>query len=95
MTGTFRRDLAAVLPAWVVARLLVVGSMLGVRLYVDHIHDGERPLQVGQGLLAWDGAWYRALVESGYSGVDQEGIYTHSSLRDACFSEGEGRWDRL
>lgn len=74
MTGTFRRDLAAVLPAWVVARLLVVGSMLGVRLYVDHIHDGERPLQVGQGLLAWDGAWYRALVESGYSGVDQEGI---------------------
>ncbi|SVA95038.1 uncharacterized protein METZ01_LOCUS147892, partial [marine metagenome] len=48
--------------------------MLGARLYVDHLHEGERPLQVGQGLLAWDGAWYRSLVESGYSGVDQEGI---------------------
>ncbi|MBC8364530.1 MAG: hypothetical protein H8E59_05980 [Actinobacteria bacterium] len=74
MTATFRRDLVAVLPAWIVARLLVAGAMLGVRIYVDHIHDGERPVQVGQGLLAWDGAWYRSLVESGYAGVDQEGI---------------------
>ena len=55
MIDTFRRDLIAVLPAWIVARLLVVGTMLGVRLYVDHLHDGDRPLQVGQGLLAWDG----------------------------------------
>ena len=74
MIDTFRRDLIAVLPAWIVARLLVVGTMLGVRLYVDHLHDGDRPLQVGQGLLAWDGAWYRSLVESGYPGPAPEGI---------------------
>ena len=74
MIDTFRRDLVAVLPAWIVARLLVAGTMLGVRLYVDHLHDGNRPLQVGQGLLAWDGAWYRSLVESGYPGPAPEGI---------------------
>ena len=74
MIDTFRRDLIAVLPAWIVARLLVVGTMLGVRLYVDHLHDGDRPLQVGQGFLAWDGAWYRSLVESGYPGPAPEGI---------------------
>ncbi len=74
MTATFRRDLVAVFPAWITARLLVAGAMLGARLYVDHLHEGERPLQVGQGLLAWDGAWYRSIVEWGYSGVERQGI---------------------
>ncbi len=68
------QDLLAVLPAWVVARLLVAASMLGARLWIDHVDGGERPIQVGQGLLAWDGAWYRSLVESGYAGVPGEGI---------------------
>jgi hypothetical protein len=34
----------------------------------------ERPEQINNGLLAWDGTWYRDLATAGYHGVPAEGV---------------------
>ena len=68
-------DVYATLPAWVTARLVVAASMLSARLVADGLMDDvDRPMQVGRGLMAWDGDWYRALVDFGYDGVRLEGV---------------------
>ena len=71
-----RRDLGdvlqVVLPAWVVARLLVAVGWL-----VAHLLAGagdDEPYVLGRGLLAWDGDWYRSLMVHGYDGMPLEGV---------------------
>ena len=63
-----------VLPAWVVARLLVGIGWLAARL-LSRLRDGtEEPYALGRGLLAWDGDWYRSLMVHGYDGMPLEGV---------------------
>ena len=64
-----RRDLRAAAVPWVVARVLVVGSLALTRFGVDHIEGARRPVQLGQGLFAWDAAFYRDIAEHGYGAV--------------------------
>jgi hypothetical protein len=68
------RDLRAVLPSWVAARALVAiafGLAVGV---LGHWVPGGRTAQMDQGLLAWDGAFYRDIAEVGYGGLPAEAL---------------------
>jgi hypothetical protein len=64
-----RRDLRAAAVPWAVARVLVIGSLALTRFGVDHIEGARRPVQLGQGLFAWDAAFYRGIAEHGYGAV--------------------------
>jgi hypothetical protein len=64
-----RRDLRAAVVPWAVARVLVVGSLALTRFGVDHLEHARRPVQLRQGLFAWDAAFYRDIAEHGYGAV--------------------------
>jgi hypothetical protein len=66
-------DVLAVLPAWVAARVLVGVAFVLATVVSNRLLD-SRPEQLGNGLLAWDGTWYRDLATSGYHGVPSEGV---------------------
>lgn len=66
--------LAAALPAWLVGRL-AVGLGFAVALVVaEELVPGRHPVQLDQGLFAWDAAFYRDIADAGYDGVAQEGL---------------------
>lgn len=65
----FARAVVEVLPAWVLARVLVVAT-LGVAhriVTVVRPHNASALLRVHQGLLAWDGGWYESIARHGYA----------------------------
>ena len=68
--------LAAVLPGWVTARLLVAGALALSRFLVDELHPAlaGAAARAHQGLLAWDGSWYARIAEHGYAPLPDEGI---------------------
>jgi hypothetical protein len=71
--GRLGDDVLAVLPAWVAARVLVAtGYVLAV--VISNRLLTARPEQLDNGLLAWDGTWYRDLATSGYHGVPTNGV---------------------
>ncbi len=57
------------LPAWLVARVLVAGALIGAHLGVSTLrpHNAAAVLRVHQGLLAWDGGWYESIARHGYA----------------------------
>ena len=71
------RALVAVLPQWVVARLVVGGALGLAHVLVDHTHPSSPGVaaRVHQGLLGWDAGWYEAIAKVGY------GALGHQSLR--------------
>lgn len=54
-----------VAPAWLTARALLVAGFVVAVAASDRLIDA-RPNQVDEGLLAWDGTWYRDIAEHGY-----------------------------
>jgi hypothetical protein len=64
----------AVLLPWAVARAVFVVGWLGAALVADRLVPGASPVQLDQGLFAWDGAFYREIVERGYGGADPTAI---------------------
>ncbi len=70
-----RRDLRVAAVPWVLARVLVVASLALSRHLFDELGAPPRPPPLGQGLFAWDAAFYRAIAEHGYRAVG------HGSLR--------------
>jgi hypothetical protein len=74
LRGPLGDDLAAALPGWIVARLAVsLGVMIAV-VGADKLRPAKRPMQLHQGLFAWDAAWYRDIAQHGYHGVAREGL---------------------
>ena len=69
-----RRDLAAVLPSWLLARLVVFLAFVVAAVGADELRLGARPIQLDQGLFAWDAAFYRDIADHGYGGVALEGL---------------------
>jgi len=58
-------EVVAVLPAWITARILVgVGYVMAVA--VSNRLVAEHPEQLRNGLVAWDGTFYRDIATSGY-----------------------------
>ena len=61
-----RRDLRAAVIPWMVARFLVGGALAVARFIFNDIGHGPRPVQLGQGLFAWDASFYRDIAAHGY-----------------------------
>jgi hypothetical protein len=68
---SFGRDLRVAVVPWALARVLVVASLALSRHLFDEIGAGSRPVALGQGLFAWDAAFYRDLAEHGYRAVGE------------------------
>jgi hypothetical protein len=60
-------DLRVVVPAFVVARLLVLAGWVGAGIARGGSQPTDRLRR--EGLLAWDGTWYRDIIELGYAGA--------------------------
>ena len=67
-------DALAVLPAWLTARLLVAAAYVVAVVVADRLTPGVRPHQIDEGLLAWDGTWYRDIATGGYARTGIEGL---------------------
>ncbi|MFM8305085.1 MAG: hypothetical protein ACKOA9_12455 [Actinomycetota bacterium] len=68
-TRFVRQDLRVAFVPWLAARALVLGALLLARHVFDEVGRGARPVQLGQGLFAWDAAYYRDIAEHGYDAV--------------------------
>ena len=75
--GLIGRAVIEVLPAWLVARVLVGGGLVAAHLVVHSVRPGNPTarLRVHDGLLGWDAGWYRAIASHGYA------TSGHQSLR--------------
>ena len=69
----WRDDLLAVLPAWITARVLVLAGYVMATAVANRLLTGH-PEQLRNGLLAWDGTWYRDLADAGYRAVPIGGV---------------------
>ena len=69
MARTFGRAVLAVLPAWIVARVLVAFSLALAHWTYPHVvaRSERADLRLHQGLLAWDGGWYESIAGHGYT----------------------------
>lgn len=72
--STLADDVLAVAPAWLVARVLVLAGGVAAVAVADRLVPGARPDQIGDGLLAWDGAFYRDIAIGGYARTGIEGL---------------------
>jgi hypothetical protein len=63
----------SVLPAWATARVLVATGYVLATVVANRLLDAH-PEQLDNGLLAWDGTWYRDIATSGYGAVPLEGV---------------------
>ncbi|HUV10043.1 MAG TPA: mannosyltransferase family protein [Acidimicrobiia bacterium] len=69
-----REDLRAAALPWIASRALVVGALLLSRFLFDEIGRAPRPIQLAQGLFAWDAAFYREIAEHGYAALSAESL---------------------
>jgi hypothetical protein len=65
---------AVVIPPWLIARAAVGGSLALVRHVLTQLNVDPRPVQAGQGLLAWDAAFYADIAHGGYDAVPRAGL---------------------
>lgn len=71
---TWRASFGAAVVPWIVTRVLVIGALGAARHLVDELAVVPRPLQIGQGLLAWDAAFYADIAGGGYDAVPRAGL---------------------
>jgi hypothetical protein len=69
-----RRDLRAAIVPWVLARFLVGGGLAVARFVQDQIGRTPRPVPLGQGLFAWDAAFYRDIAIHGYGAMPKASL---------------------
>lgn len=68
-----RPDVLAALPAWLTVRALVTTAWVLVAVLVDDLGE-PRPRQLEEGLLAWDGNFYRDIAQDGYGALPEEAL---------------------
>ncbi len=74
-TRFVRADVRAAVVPWLVARVCVAGALAVARFGDDQVGKRPQPVQLHQGLFAWDAAFYRDLATHGYTGL------SHAALR--------------
>ncbi len=74
-SGPTARDVVRiVLVPYVISRVLVIATLGVTREVVRDLATITDPIQVGQGLHAWDAAFYAAIARGGYDAVPAEGL---------------------
>jgi hypothetical protein len=69
------RDLAAALPGWITARVLVlVAYVLAHPLFSAFEPRTSARLRLRQGLLAWDGDWFLRIASEGYEAMGRPSL---------------------
>ena len=69
-----RDDLRVAAVPWLLARVLVVAALAVSREVFTKVGATPRPVQLGQGLFAWDAAFYRDIAEHGYRAVGEASL---------------------
>jgi hypothetical protein len=75
--GAARRlagDATIALPGWVTARVAVLSVLVFARYLYNHLHATTSKTTLHQGLLSWDGDWYRRIAEHGYASIPRTGV---------------------
>lgn len=67
-------DLRAVALPWLTARALVIVGYCAAFAISDRLTPGARPNQLTEGLIAWDGTWYREIAARGYQALPDEAL---------------------
>ena len=67
-------DILAVLPAWIVARVLVAAAYIVAIVIADRLTPGRVPHQINEGPIAWDGTWYHDIATGGYAQTGLAGL---------------------
>jgi len=62
------------LPGWLTARLVVLGALLFANFLFNHLHVHLARTRLDEGLLSWDGEWYRRIAEHGYAAIARTGV---------------------
>ncbi len=72
----WRTPLGQSLPAWIVARILVVAALALAHYLVDqlHVHDALVRTSVHAGLLTWDGGYYVDIASKGYAAISRDAL---------------------
>ncbi len=70
------RAIVQVLPAWIVARVVVVTALAFAHAAVGSIRpdNPEAARRVHDGLLGWDAGWYQAIAAHGYGSAGKESL---------------------
>ncbi|MEM7140534.1 MAG: mannosyltransferase family protein [Actinomycetota bacterium] len=69
----WRRDFVAALTAWTEARLYVATAYITTWAILDRLEPPPAFSPIDDGLIPWDGTWYRDLAANGYSDPGLEG----------------------
>jgi hypothetical protein len=67
-------DARAVVVPWLTARCLMLMGFIVAVAASDRLAPGARPVTLGEGLVAWDGTWYRDIASFGYASLPDEGL---------------------
>jgi hypothetical protein len=71
-----RAPITESLPAWIVARLLVVAALVLAHYIVDEVGvtDELARITARRGLTAWDGAYYADIADFGYAAIARDAL---------------------
>ena len=72
--GALGDDLRAVAVPWLTARALLVAAYLVAVAAADRLVPGDEPSALSEGLVAWDGTWYRDIAIGGYHSLPDEAL---------------------
>ncbi len=75
-TVALGRAVLQVLPAWVVARVVVTAALVVARSGVGSLRpdNPDAVRRVHEGLLGWDAGWYQSIAQHGYAVAGQESV---------------------
>ena len=67
-------DLKVVLIPWLTARVLLVAGYVVAVAAADRLVPSDKPVALSEGLIAWDGTWYRDIASHGYHSLPDEAL---------------------
>ena len=67
-------DLRSVIVPWLTTRALIAAGFITAYAASEHLVPGSKPNVLTEGLIAWDGTWYRDIAEHGYRAVGIDGL---------------------
>jgi len=70
----FYADLREVLLPWLTTRVLIAAGFITAYAVSEHLVPTNKPNVLSEGLIAWDGTWYRDIAMHGYDAVAPDGL---------------------